>query len=182
MPSKSSLKTCGILLLQPPLTGRRVLAIDPGFKNGCKLAALDEFGALLDHSLIHVVGSDEQLAAGRAKLVELIRQHRAQRGRDRQRHRLPPDRATDRRDHRHRARRRRRPLCDRQRSRRQRLFHQRNRPRRVPAVRRHRAQRDLHRPPPAGSAQRAGEDRPGQHRRRPLSARHAAQAPQGHAR
>jgi protein Tex len=64
------------LLLQPPLTGRRVLAIDPGFKNGCKLAALDEFGALLEHSLIHVVGSEEQLAAGRAKLAELIRQHR----------------------------------------------------------------------------------------------------------
>jgi protein Tex len=64
------------LLLQPPLTGRRVLAIDPGFKNGCKLAVLDEFGALLDHALIHVVGSEEQLAADRAKLVELIRQNR----------------------------------------------------------------------------------------------------------
>jgi protein Tex len=64
------------LLLQPPLKGRRVLAIDPGFKNGCKLAALDEFGALLDHTLIHVVGNEEQLASDRAKLVELIRLHR----------------------------------------------------------------------------------------------------------
>ena len=35
------------LLLQPPLPGKRVLAIDPGYKNGCKLAALDEFGTLL---------------------------------------------------------------------------------------------------------------------------------------
>ena len=26
------------LLLQPPLPGKRVLAIDPGYKNGCKLA------------------------------------------------------------------------------------------------------------------------------------------------
>ena len=33
------------LLLQPPLPGKRVLAIDPGYKNGCKLAVLDEFGA-----------------------------------------------------------------------------------------------------------------------------------------
>ncbi|HEY4234176.1 MAG TPA: Tex family protein [Lacipirellulaceae bacterium] len=64
------------LLLQPPLTGRRVLAIDPGYKNGCKLAALDEFGALLEHALVHVVGSEEQLAACRTKLAELIRQHR----------------------------------------------------------------------------------------------------------
>ena len=32
------------LLLLPPVRGRRVLAVDPGFKSGCKLAALDEFG------------------------------------------------------------------------------------------------------------------------------------------
>jgi uncharacterized protein len=63
------------LLLQPPLPGKRVLAIDPGYKNGCKLAVLDEFGGLLAHDLIFVVGSDEQKAAGRAKLAELIRQH-----------------------------------------------------------------------------------------------------------
>lgn len=63
------------LLLQPPLHGKRVLAVDPGYKNGCKLAVLDEFGALLAHDLIYVVGSDEQKAAGRAKLAELIEQH-----------------------------------------------------------------------------------------------------------
>jgi uncharacterized protein len=63
------------LLLQPPLTGRRVLAIDPGFKNGCKLAAIDEFGSLLEHDLIHIVGSDEQKAAARTKLIELIKKH-----------------------------------------------------------------------------------------------------------
>jgi uncharacterized protein len=63
------------LLLQPPLPGKRVLAVDPGFKNGCKLAALDEFGKLLDHGLVHIVGSDEQKAEARAKLAELIRQH-----------------------------------------------------------------------------------------------------------
>ncbi len=63
------------LLLQAPLQGKRVLAVDPGYKNGCKLAALDEFGALLSHDLVFVVGSDEQKAAGRAKLVELIQQH-----------------------------------------------------------------------------------------------------------
>src|SRR5205823_13196720 len=35
----------------------------------------DEFGALLVHDVIFVVGSDEQKAAGRTKLAELIRQH-----------------------------------------------------------------------------------------------------------
>jgi uncharacterized protein len=63
------------LLLQPPLVGKRVLAIDPGYKNGCKLAAIDEFGSLLEHDLIHIVGSEEQKAAARAKLIELIKKH-----------------------------------------------------------------------------------------------------------
>jgi protein Tex len=63
------------LLLQPPLPGRRILAVDPGYKNGCKLAALDEFGKLLAHDVIYVVGSDEQKAAGRAKLIAFITEH-----------------------------------------------------------------------------------------------------------
>jgi uncharacterized protein len=65
------------LLLQPPLPGKRVLAIDPGYKNGCKLAALDEFGGLLAHDLIYVVGGDEQKAEARTKLINLIREHQA---------------------------------------------------------------------------------------------------------
>src|SRR5207244_6694013 len=41
------------LLLQPPLRNRRVLAIDPGFRTGCKVAVLDEVGNLLDDAVIH---------------------------------------------------------------------------------------------------------------------------------
>jgi uncharacterized protein len=63
------------LLLQPPLPGKRLLAIDPGYKNGCKLAALDEFGGLLANDVIYLVGSDEQKAAARTKLADFIRQH-----------------------------------------------------------------------------------------------------------
>ena len=64
------------LLLQPPVRGRRVLALDPGFKSGCKIAALDEFGKLLDHAVIHLVGkSEEAKTEGRAKLVDLIQRH-----------------------------------------------------------------------------------------------------------
>ena len=40
------------LLLQPPLRGKRVLAIDPGFRTGCKIAALDETGELLEHGVV----------------------------------------------------------------------------------------------------------------------------------
>lgn len=65
------------LLLQPPIHGRRVLAVDPGFRSGCKLAALDEFGGLVDQGLIHIVGKnkDECLAQAKAKLAEMVRQH-----------------------------------------------------------------------------------------------------------
>ncbi len=63
------------LLLQKPVRGRRVLAADPGFKSGCKLAALDEFGNLLDHAVIHLVGKAERKAEGRQKLSEMIEQH-----------------------------------------------------------------------------------------------------------
>jgi len=43
------------LLLQRPVRDRRVLAIDPGYRNGCKLAALDEYGNVLDYKLIYLV-------------------------------------------------------------------------------------------------------------------------------
>ncbi len=63
------------LLLQKPVRGRRVLAIDPGFKSGCKLAALDEFGNLLDQAVIHLVGKPERKQQGREKLAEMINTH-----------------------------------------------------------------------------------------------------------
>ena len=41
------------LLLSPPLGQKRVLALDPGFTNGCKIACLDEQGNLLHHEIIY---------------------------------------------------------------------------------------------------------------------------------
>ncbi|HVW37614.1 MAG TPA: Tex-like N-terminal domain-containing protein, partial [Pirellulales bacterium] len=63
------------LLLQPPVRDARVLAIDPGFKSGCKIVAIDEFGNLLDHGVAHIVGSEERRAEGKRKAVEMVRQH-----------------------------------------------------------------------------------------------------------
>ena len=64
------------LLLQPPVRDCRVLAMDPGFKSGCKLAALDEFGNLLDHGVVHLVGSEERRAAAKTTVVDMVRNHR----------------------------------------------------------------------------------------------------------
>lgn len=40
------------LLMGAPLGAKRVLAIDPGYRTGCKVVALDEQGALLDHQVV----------------------------------------------------------------------------------------------------------------------------------
>ena len=41
------------LLMAPPLGRRRILAIDPGFRTGCKVVCLDEQGKLLDRASIY---------------------------------------------------------------------------------------------------------------------------------
>ena len=41
------------LLLEPPLGQKRVLAIDPGFRTGCKVVCLDETGKLLHNETIY---------------------------------------------------------------------------------------------------------------------------------
>lgn len=41
------------LLLAPPVFGKRVMAIDPGFRTGCKLVCLDEQGNFLAHDVIY---------------------------------------------------------------------------------------------------------------------------------
>jgi uncharacterized protein len=63
------------LLLQPPVSGRRVLAIDPGYKNGCKLAMIDEHGNLMTLGLVNIIGSEEKTAEARGQLLALIREH-----------------------------------------------------------------------------------------------------------
>ena len=63
------------LLLQRPVAGSSVLAIDPGYKSGCKIAVLDEVGSLVESQVIYVIGGVERQKAGRAWLVEAIRRN-----------------------------------------------------------------------------------------------------------
>jgi uncharacterized protein len=66
------------LLLQPPLRGQRVLAIDPGFRTGCKVAVLNECGSLVASDVVYVTGSAEKRAGFATRLAELMRQHNCQ--------------------------------------------------------------------------------------------------------
>ena len=65
------------LLLGAPLPSTRVVAIDPGFRTGCKIAALDESGNLLAHDVISILGKDEQHAEARQKLHDFLKEHDA---------------------------------------------------------------------------------------------------------
>jgi uncharacterized protein len=64
------------LLMQPPMPARRVLGLDPGFRTGCKIAIIDEVGALLavDHLYIH----DARAAQAPGQLVALCKRHKVE--------------------------------------------------------------------------------------------------------
>lgn len=61
------------LLLASPLKGRRVLAIDPGYRTGCKVVALDAQGNLLDECVIYPTPPKADIEGSKRKIAELIR-------------------------------------------------------------------------------------------------------------
>lgn len=63
------------LLMAPPLGAKRVLAIDPGFKSGCKVVCLDEQGRLLAHDTIYPHPPQRKTNAARNTLQTLVRAH-----------------------------------------------------------------------------------------------------------
>lgn len=63
------------LLLAPPLGKKRVLAIDPGFKSGCKVVALNENGDLLGHDTIFPHPPQKKANQARNTLHSLIKTH-----------------------------------------------------------------------------------------------------------
>ncbi|MBI1310421.1 S1 RNA-binding domain-containing protein [bacterium] len=63
------------LLLQPPLRGKRVLAIDPGFRTGCKVAVLDECGQCRHSDVVFVTGSADKKSSNVRKLAALIAEY-----------------------------------------------------------------------------------------------------------
>lgn len=62
------------LLLQPPLGEFRTLAIDPGFRTGCKVVCLDANGDLLHNSTIFPHAPQNETAMAKKKLSTLVEQ------------------------------------------------------------------------------------------------------------
>ena len=64
------------LMLASPLGRKRTLAIDPGFRTGCKTVVLDAQGKLLHHTVLHcTAGSNSQLYEAATEVVGLIKKH-----------------------------------------------------------------------------------------------------------
>ncbi len=61
------------LLLAPPLGGKNILAIDPGFRTGCKVVCLDRQGKLLHNDTINPHFSDKGVAESAGKIRDFCK-------------------------------------------------------------------------------------------------------------
>lgn len=64
------------LLLASPLGEKRVLAIDPGFRTGCKCAAIDEQGSLLEHFNIYPNEPQLKKAESESMVKKVLKLHK----------------------------------------------------------------------------------------------------------
>ena len=66
------------LLMQPPVKGKTVIGLDPGYRTGCKLAVVDPTGKVLDTSVIYPTHGAAQVAKSKEVLRTMIKKHGAQ--------------------------------------------------------------------------------------------------------
>ena len=64
------------LLSARPVRGARIIALDPGYRTGCKLAVLDEYGTLLDHGVVYPTKPRHDVAGTKRELARLVKKHR----------------------------------------------------------------------------------------------------------
>ncbi len=64
------------LLLAPPLGSKRILAIDPGFRTGCKVVCIDESGSLLTNTTIYPHSPQNESAQAQAKIAQLVQAYK----------------------------------------------------------------------------------------------------------
>lgn len=63
------------LLLAPPVKGKVVIGLDPGYRTGCKVAVVDATGKVLDTGVIYVTHSDAQRNQAKELIKKLIAKH-----------------------------------------------------------------------------------------------------------
>ena len=63
------------LLMQPPVKGFVTMGLDPGYRNGCKVAVVDATGKVLDTSVVYPTFSERKKQEAIAVLSGLMRRH-----------------------------------------------------------------------------------------------------------
>ena len=63
------------LLMQPPVKGFVTMGLDPGYRNGCKVAVVDPTGRVLDTAVVYPTFSEKKKQEAIAILSNLMRRH-----------------------------------------------------------------------------------------------------------
>ncbi len=66
------------LLFAPPLGRKRIMAVDPGFRTGCKVVCLDEQGNLLWHDVIYPTAPHNDVQGATAAVQQLVKKFNIQ--------------------------------------------------------------------------------------------------------
>ena len=64
------------LLLASPLGQKRILAIDPGYRTGCKLSVVDKTGKVIDTAVIYPTKPQERIMESEKVVTQLIQKHK----------------------------------------------------------------------------------------------------------
>ena len=82
MANEQAIKNFGVnlkaLLMQPPVKGKTVLAIDPAYRTGCKIAVVDPTGKVLATTVIYPTPPQNKVEEAKKTLKALIREHGVQ--------------------------------------------------------------------------------------------------------
>ncbi len=63
------------LLMQPPVKGKVTMGLDPGYRNGCKVAVIDGTGKVLDTAVVYPTFGENKKREAITKLSALIKKH-----------------------------------------------------------------------------------------------------------
>ncbi len=63
------------LLLQPPISGKVVLALDPAYRTGCKIAVIDATGKPLETTVVYPTPPQNKTAEAEKKLLALVEKY-----------------------------------------------------------------------------------------------------------
>lgn len=66
------------LLMQPPVKGHVTMGLDPGYRNGCKVAVVDGTGKVLDTAVVYPTFGERQKNEAIAVLEKLIHKHKVE--------------------------------------------------------------------------------------------------------